>query len=87
MQLFLNGEWTGLSDTADVVNPYDESLIDTVPVASPPDITAAIDGLIKGAQAMRNTPAHQRVDILRKAASLIRERQEELGRLISCVEG
>jgi len=87
MQLFLNGEWTGLSDTADVVNPYDESLIDTVPVASPPDITAAIDGLIKGAQAMRNTPAHQRVDILRKAASLIRERQEELGRLISSEEG
>ena len=87
MLLILNGEWTGLSDTADVVNPYDESLIDTVPVASPPDITAAIDGLIKGAQAMRNTPAHQRVDILRKAASLIRERQEELGRLISSEEG
>ena len=42
MQLFLNGEWTGLSDTADVVNPYNESLIDTVPVASPPDITAAV---------------------------------------------
>jgi len=87
MQLFLNGEWSRLSDTADVVNPYDESLIDTVPVASPPDIAAAIDGLSKGAQAMRNTPAHQRVDILRKAASLISERQEELGRLISSEEG
>ena len=87
MQLFLNGEWTGLNDTAEVINPFNGSVIDTVPRASAADITAAIKSLAKGAQAMRNMPAHQRVDILRKAASLIRERQEELGRLISIEEG
>ena len=87
MQLFLNGEWTGLNDTAEVINPFNGSVIDTVPRATPADITAAIKSLAKGAQAMRNMPAHQRVDILRKAASLIRERQEELGRLISIEEG
>ena len=87
MQLFLNGEWNGLSDTAEVVNPYDGSVIDTVPCAAPAEITSAIDGLARGAQAMRNMPAHQRVDILRKAASLMRERQEKLGRLISTEEG
>jgi glyceraldehyde-3-phosphate dehydrogenase (NADP+) len=87
MQIFLNGEWTGLSDSTEVVNPYDGSVIDTVPKASPAGITAAIDGLAKGAQAMRKKPAHQRVDILRKAASLMRERQEKLGRLISTEEG
>ncbi len=87
MQLFLNGEWNGLSDTAEVVNPYDGSVIDTVPCASPAEITSAIDGLARGTQAMRNMPAHQRVDILRKAASLMRERQEKLGRLISTEEG
>ena len=87
MQFFLNGEWTGLNDTAEVINPFNGSVIDTVPRATPADITAAIKSLAKGAQAMRNMPAHQRVDILRKAASLIRERQEELGRLISIEEG
>ena len=87
MQLFLNGEWNGLSDTAEVVNPYDGSVIDTVPCAAPAEITSAIDGLARGAQAMRNMPAHQRVGILRKAASLMRERQEKLGRLISTEEG
>ena len=87
MQLFINGEWTGLSDTIEVVNPYVGSVIDTVPSASPAEITSAIDGLARGAQAMRNMPAHQRVDILRKAASLMRERQEKLGRLISTEEG
>ena len=87
MQCFLNGEWTGLNDTAEVVNPFNGSVIDTVPSATPADITAAIDGLGKGAKTMRNMPAHRRVDILRKAASLMRERQEELGRLISTEEG
>ena len=87
MQLFINGEWTGLNDTAEVVNPFNGSVIDTVPRATPADITAAIESLAKGAQAMRNTPAHQRVDILRKAASLMRERQEQLGQLISTEEG
>jgi glyceraldehyde-3-phosphate dehydrogenase (NADP+) len=87
MQCFLNGEWTGLNDTAEVVNPFNGSVIDTVPRATPADITAAINGLARGAEVMRNMPAHQRVDILRKAASLMRERQEELGRLISTEEG
>ena len=36
---------------------------------------------------MRNMPSHRRVEILRKAADLMRERQEELGRLISTEEG
>ena len=34
MQLFINGEWTGLSDTIEVLNPYDGSVIDTVASAS-----------------------------------------------------
>ena len=45
MQLFLNGEWTGLSGTVEVANPYDESLIDTVPSASSANIASAIDNL------------------------------------------
>ena len=65
MQLFLNGEWTGLSDTVKVVNPYDGSVIDTVPSASPADITSAIDSLAEGAVVMLNMAAHQRVDIPR----------------------
>ena len=55
MQLFINGEWTGLSDTIEVVNPYDGSVIDTVPSASPAE----------GAVVMHNMAAHQRVDIPR----------------------
>ncbi|MDP6752512.1 MAG: aldehyde dehydrogenase family protein [Verrucomicrobiota bacterium] len=87
MQLFFNAEWVELSEKTEVLNPFDGSVIDTVPSASPAEITAAIDGLTKGAETMRNMPSHQRAEILRKTAGLMRERQEELGRLISTEEG
>ena len=87
MQLFLDGEWRDLSEKTEVLNPFDGSVIDTVPSASPAEIAAAIDGLARGAETMRNMPSHRRVEILRKAADLMRERQEELGRLISTEEG
>ena len=87
VQLFLNGQWRDLNETSEVRNPFDGSVICTVPSASQADVTAAIDGLAKGAKTMRQMPSYQRAEILRKTANLMRERQEELGRLISTEEG
>ncbi len=87
MQHFLNGEWRDHHKASEVLNPFDGSVIDTVPNASPAEITTAIDGLANGAEIMRNMPAHQRVEILRKTAALMHDRLEELGRLISTEEG
>ena len=87
MQLFLKGKWYDLNEKTEVLNPYDGSVIDTVPSASPKEITIAIDGLINGAKTMRQMPSFRRVEILRKTANLIREHQKELGVLISTEEG
>ena len=87
MQLFLKGKWYDLNEKTEVLNPYDGSVIDTVPSASPKEITIAIDGLVNGAKTMRQMPSFRRVEILRKTANLIREHQKELGVLISTEEG
>ena len=87
MQLFLKGEWCELSKKTEVLNPFDGSVIDTVPSASPTEITTAIDGLVNGAKTMRQMPSYKRVEILRKTARLMRKRQKELGLLISTEEG
>ena len=87
MQLFLKGKWYDLNEKTEVLNPYDGSVIDTVPSASPKEITIAIDGLVNGAKTMRQMPSFKRVEILRKTANLIRENQNELGALISTEEG
>ena len=87
MQLFLKGKWYDLNEKTEVLNPYDGSVIDTVPSASPKEITIAIDGLVNGAKTMRQMPSFKRVEILRKTANLIREHKKELGVLISTEEG
>ena len=87
MKIFLNGEWQNLNKKNEVLNPFDGSVIDTVPSASPAEITAAIDGLAKGAETMRQLPSYKRVEILRKTGNLIREQKEDISQLISSEEG
>lgn len=87
MKLFLSGEWQDRPDKIDVTNPFDGSLVDTVPRAGAADVDAALAGAVAGAQVMRRLPGYERFKILRKAADLLFERQEDLGRTISLEEG
>lgn len=87
MKMFLQGTWLDGLDVIEVRNPFDGSVVDTVPQASPSDLDRALAGLARGAAVMRALPAYERFRILRRAADLIAARQNELGRLISAEEG
>lgn len=87
MKMFLRGEWVDASKKIDVTNPYDGSVVDTVPAGTAEDVDAALAGLVKGAEVIRAMPAYDRSLILRKAADLMGERQEDLARTISLEEG
>ncbi len=87
MKNFFRGEWVDRPEKIEVVNPYDGSVVDTVPKASAEDVRAAIAGAVEGAAIMRRMPGHERYKILRKAAELMEERHEDLGRTISLEEG
>src|SRR5690349_5536232 len=87
MRIFFAGEWHDRDQKIEVKNPYDGSVVDTVPAATAADVEAAIAGAAKGAAVMRSMPGYERFQILRKAADLLLARQQELGRLISLEEG
>jgi acyl-CoA reductase-like NAD-dependent aldehyde dehydrogenase len=87
MKMFLAGKWTDSRQTIDVTNPYDGSVIDTVPRATREDVDRAIAGAVEGAAVMRRMPGHERYKILRRTAQLMEERADELGELISREEG
>ncbi|MCA9123245.1 MAG: aldehyde dehydrogenase family protein [Planctomycetaceae bacterium] len=87
MKMFINGDWVDRDDKIEVLNPFDGSLVDTVPKASAEDVEAAIIGAVRGAAVMRSLPAYERFQILRRAADLMVERQSDLGRTISLEEG
>src|SRR4051794_35204601 len=87
MRIFFAGQWHDRDSTIEVRNPYDGSVVDTVPQATAADAQAAIDSAIHGAAIMRKLPGYERFQILRRAADLMFARQKELGRLISLEEG
>lgn len=87
MKMFLRGEWVDRDQKIEVKNPFDGSVVDTVPQAAADDVDAAIAGAVEGAEIMRSIPGYERFRMLRKAADLMFERQEDLGRTISSEEG
>lgn len=87
MKMYLGGKWVDGAESVEVKNPYDDSVVDTVPLAGPADVEAAIASAERGAAVMAAMPAYDRYRILHRAAELMEQRLEELGRTITLEEG
>ena len=87
MKMHIGGQWVDKDEKVIVYNPYDGSEVDTVPRASLDDVDKALATAVRGAEIMAKMPAYDRYNILHKAADLMRERQEDLGRTITLEEG
>jgi acyl-CoA reductase-like NAD-dependent aldehyde dehydrogenase len=87
MKMFVEGRWTDKSRKIEVQNPFDSSVIDTVPKADVGDVERAVAFAERGAKVMARLSGYERWKILRKAADIVAARNDELGRLISKEEG
>ena len=87
MKMYMGGEWVDRDDKIPVVNPYDNSIVDTVPRAGIEDVDAAVASAERGAAVMAKVPGYQRFEMLRKAADLMEERLEELAQILTREEG
>ncbi len=87
MRMYVAGQWIDKPQTIPVENPYDKSVIDTVPRADRGDVERALESAARGAKVMAKLSGLDRYKILRKAADLMTARQEDLGRTISLEEG
>ena len=77
MKMLLAGQWVDGDKTIDVRDPFDDSLIDTVPAATADDVEtalAAADAARGGARAI--TPA-ERSQILLKTAGIVADILED----------
>jgi acyl-CoA reductase-like NAD-dependent aldehyde dehydrogenase len=87
MKMYINGEWVDRANTMPVFNPFDQSIIDTVPRATVVDVDLAIASAVRGAKVMAKLPSYERYAILNRAAQLMTERMEDLGQTITREEG
>jgi glyceraldehyde-3-phosphate dehydrogenase (NADP+) len=87
MKNFIAGHWIDKPKKIEVKNPYDNSIVDTVPKADGDDLENALGFAQRGAKVMAKLTSYERWKILRKAADMMATRNEELGQTISKEEG
>lgn len=87
MKMYLGGEWVDRSTHSEVTNPFDGSVIDTVPLGTAADVETAVASATRGASVMKGISAFDRYTILSRAVDLIRERREDLATTIAKEEG
>jgi succinate-semialdehyde dehydrogenase/glutarate-semialdehyde dehydrogenase len=86
--LFIDGHWIhDRPPCHEVRNPSDESLLGPVPSASPQDLEQALRAAQKGFLTWRDTPPQERARLLHRVTALLKERQEEIGRIITLEQG
>ncbi len=83
MKMLLGGEWVDRDRTIEVTDPYDDSLVDTVPQATVEDVHVAFDHAQRGFETARKMGVYERGEVLRRTAEIVRGDLEEFARLIA----
>ena len=89
LNLFIAGEWRGSHgrDVEAVINPATGCAIGELPHATAADLDAALDSSFTAFRHWRHESPTQRSAILRRASSLMRERQEAAAELMTKEQG
>jgi succinate-semialdehyde dehydrogenase/glutarate-semialdehyde dehydrogenase len=89
LKLFIDGSWRAGEerDHFTVVNPVTGSGIAELPLASEADLDEALAAAQRAYPDWRATDVEKRGNILRKAAKLLRDRADEIGRLLTQEQG
>lgn len=83
MEMLLAGEWVTRDAVIEILDPDDESVIDTVPQATTDDMERALAAAERGAALARALPTHRRMAVLMEASQRLERQQEEFARLIA----
>jgi len=83
MRMLLNGQWVDRDRKIEVRDPFDNSLIDTVPQATADDVQTALAAAARGYGITRKMTVYDRAQILYKAAAIINDNLEDFARTIA----
>ncbi|MFH1373095.1 MAG: aldehyde dehydrogenase family protein [bacterium] len=83
MKMLLDGCWVDRDKTIDVNDPFDNSVIDTIPAGSKQDVEVALSAAVKGFEITKKMTVYDRAQVLYKAAGLISGRLDEFATIIA----
>ena len=89
VQLHINGVWkpADAGETIDVINPATEEVIGKVAHARTADLDEALEAAQQGFKKWKNVPAFDRYKLMRKAANLLRERADDIAKVLTLEQG
>lgn len=73
--------------SSEIINPYDGSVIATLPLSTQADVETAIAHAVEMKPVMASMPAHQRGAVLQRTAQLLEARAEEVAILMAKESG
>lgn len=87
--LWINGEFVAASsdEAVEVLNPYTEEVLDTVPAGTPADVERAVQAAQAAFGTWRRMPAVERAGYLHEVARRLRENEEALARQMTLEGG
>jgi glyceraldehyde-3-phosphate dehydrogenase (NADP+) len=83
MKMLINGEWIDKEEKIEVINPYNNEVLTTVPKGSAEDVDTAISAAVEGFKEMKKLSSGQRAEILRKTSDIVTSKLEEFAIAIS----
>jgi succinate-semialdehyde dehydrogenase/glutarate-semialdehyde dehydrogenase len=89
LQLYIDGEWLNGAGRKgeDVLNPATGKVLANLPHASKADLDRALNAAEKGLAVWRATTAYDRSKVMHKAADLVRERTEQIAKVMTQEQG
>lgn len=86
IKMLIGGEWRAAAGSP-IINPSDESVLGTVPSASPADLDDALQAAQAGQRAWKQTAPARRRDVMLRACALLTERVERIAPIIALEQG
>ena len=83
MKMLLDGRWVDRDEKIDVLDPFDNSVIDTVPKGTKVDVEAALAAAAKGFEVTKRMTVYDRAQILYKTAGIISDNLEDFANVIA----
>ncbi len=87
MKMCVGGKWMDKTEKVEVLHPFDNRVVDTVPRGCAADVDSALVAAVRGAKVMAKLTGWDRYQILKKTAEKLEARTVEFGRTITLEEG
>ncbi len=87
MKMYVGGAWSDGQSSMEVRNPFDGSVVDTVPRGTADDVDRALASATRGARVMAELTGYERYQMLHRVADLILANQERLATALTDEQG